>query len=252
MKILSPETSNAKLSKNVATNSGYETSILYLAPSNQARADVDLCPGASSGCRKACLFTSGRGRFQNVHDARVAKTIRLIDTPDEFLADLVQDLKYLVRKQQRTGIRQAVRLNGTSDIAWEAMAVERSGVKYPGIPQAFPELQFYDYTKLPMRAWLSLGSEWPSNYSLTFSRSEVNGKLISKAIEAGINVAVVFHGKQLPKTWNGRPVIDGTLHDQRFLDPKNVVVGLLAKGDARKDTSGFSVVLDSPSLNIAI
>jgi hypothetical protein len=241
MRLLSPEASNAKLSKNAATNSGYETSILYLAPSNQARADVDLCPGASPGCRKACLFSAGRGKFQNVHNARVAKTLRFLDTPQEFLADLVHDLEYLVRKQQRTDVKQAVRLNGTSDIRWEAMPVLRKGVQYPGIPQAFPELQFYDYTKLPMRAMQFLKSSWPTNYHLTFSRSEINQAAVTQLIRTGVNVAVVFQGKQLPSTWMGQTVIDGTLHDQRFLDPRQVVVGLLAKGDAKKDATGFSV-----------
>jgi len=251
MKLLSPESSNAKLSKNALTNSGFETSILYLAPSNTARTDVDLCPGASPGCRKACLFTSGRGRFQNVHNARVAKTLRFLDTPQEFLSDLVQDLEYLVRKQIRTGIKQAVRLNGTSDLAWESMPVVRNGVPFQGIPQAFPELQFYDYTKLPMRAMNSLNDAWPTNYHLTFSRSEINARAVSQAIRLGVNVAIVFQGKSLPETWEGKPVIDGTLHDQRFLDPKGVIVGLLAKGDAKKDSSGFSIEITDSATNSA-
>ena len=37
----------------------------------------------------------------------------------------------------------------------------------------------------------------------------------------------------------GRKVIDGDKHDLRFLDEKNVIVGLIAKGEAKKDISGF-------------
>jgi hypothetical protein len=50
---------------------------------------------------------------------------------------------------------------------------------------------------------------------------------------------VVF--KKLPKKYLGRKVIDGDETDLRFLDPKNSIVGLIAKGKARHDQSGFVV-----------
>ena len=56
----------------------------------------------------------------------------------------------------------------------------------------------------------------------------------------GMNVAVVFR-KELPATYLGRKVINGDETDLRFLDEKNVIVGLKAKGKAKKDTSGFVV-----------
>jgi len=43
----------------------------------------------------------------------------------------------------------------------------------------------------------------------------------------------------MPNTYAGAPVVDGDASDLRFLDPDGVVVGLKAKGDAKKDTSGF-------------
>ncbi len=57
-------------------------------------------------------------------------------------------------------------------------------------------------------------------------------------------MAVVFACKRedsLPAKWAGRKVIDGDLHDLRFLDGRGRVVGLRAKGPARKDESGFVV-----------
>lgn len=240
MNLLSGEASNAKLAKNAATNSGYETSILYLAPSTEADGKTDLCPGASAGCRKACLFTAGRGRMPNVVQARIQKTLKFLNEQATFLWELTQDLEYLVRKQARTGIRQAIRLNGTSDIPWENIPVVRAGIQYPGIPQAYPELQFYDYTKLPMRAAGSLKSDWPKNYHLTFSRSEQNEVQAIRLAKMGVNVAVVFQDK-LPSQWAGRPVLDGALHDQRFLDASAHIVGLVAKGQAKKDRTGFSI-----------
>ncbi len=248
MNLLSDESSNAKLSKNESQGSGYRTSILYLAPANSARADVNICPASTPGCRAACLYTAGRGAMNSVQDARIRKTLLYIDRPWDFMLELVADLERLSARQKRTGERQAIRLNGTSDIAWESFGCIRGDKVFTGIPQAFPELQFYDYTKLPSRAMASLVSiQWPSNYAITFSKSESNSVISERLANHGANVAIVFLGKSLPDTWFGRRVIDGTAHDMRFLDPKGVIVGLLAKGRARRDESGFAINLEVKS-----
>jgi hypothetical protein len=75
---------------------------------------------------------------------------------------------------------------------------------------------------------------------LTFSRSETNEALAVDVLRNGGNVAVVFAGV-LPSAWQGYNVVNGDESDLRFLDKKNVVVGLRAKGDAKKDTTGFVV-----------
>jgi hypothetical protein len=117
------------------------------------------------------------------------------------------------------------RLNGTSDIRWETVEVDG----HANIMELFPTVQFYDYTKLVNRRAL------PANYRLTFSLAE-NNDLAAWA--SGLNVAAVFKGK-LPATFMGRPVIDGDETDLRFLDPVGIVVGLKAKGKAKKDQTGF-------------
>jgi hypothetical protein len=122
------------------------------------------------------------------------------------------------------------RLNGTSDIRWETIPVGG----YATIMEMFPTVQFYDYSKLPNRKNI------PANYHLTFSRSESNDTHVVTAMENGMNVAVVFD--KMPETYAGRTVIDGTETDLRFLDGKSVIVGLEAKGQAKKDTSGFVVL----------
>lgn len=175
-----------------------------------------------------------------VAKARINKTKWFLTARKSFLARLQEDLEQLSRRQTRTGIKQAIRLNGTSDIAWEKSPVTRAGQAFEGIPQAYPELQFYDYTKIPARALAQATSAWPTSYRLTFSRAESNERLAKTVASAGGNVAVVFRDK-LPAEYLGRPVIDGTAHDQRFLDPQGVIVGLLAKGKAKQDTSGFVV-----------
>jgi hypothetical protein len=124
-----------------------------------------------------------------------------------------------------------MRLNGTSDIRWEIYKVYNGN----NIFQEFPNVIFYDYTKIPNRRIDGI-----PNYSLTFSRAESNQKYTELAIQNGFNAAVVFRDT-LPTTWNGIPVIDGDIDDLRFLDPKNVIVGLKAKGKAKKDTTGFVI-----------
>jgi hypothetical protein len=236
MKLLADQKTNTKLGKNTDISTEYNTSILYLAPADEAGTGVNMCPASTPGCRASCLFTSGRGRFESVREARIKKTQMLVDAPELFLELLLEDLEYLVRIQNKTQVKQAVRLNGTSDVLWESIPVVRNGQEFEGIPQAFPELMFYDYTKVVNRPAVLRPI---ANYNLTISAAEyTSDRMISLLIDKGFNVSKVFR-KELPETYLGHKVIDGTLHDMRFLDDWGVIVGLVAKGQARKDTSGF-------------
>jgi hypothetical protein len=145
------------------------------------------------------------------------------------MAQLVKDIQAAIRKADRETMIPVFRLNGTSDIRWETIPV--GGRR--NIMEMFPAQTFYDYTKLQNRVNL------PSNYHLTFSRSEENYTAVDTMMAQGYNTAIVFDS--LPAVYNGYKVIDGTETDLRFLDPKNVIVGLLAKGKAKKDLSGFTV-----------
>lgn len=234
MKYLTTE--NAKTSKGESL--GVLTGILYLAPANESGRNV--CPHASEGCRIACLYTAGMGSFSNVKAARIAKTKAFHADPKGFVEDLAKDIEALVRKAEREGLTPAIRLNGTSDIPWEALG----GHHKVNLMNRFPGVAFYDYTKNPARARSYAQGKLPPNYSLTFSRSESNGTIALELLEIGVNVAAVFavkKGAALPATWGGRPVIDGDINDLRYLDPRNCVVGLRAKGDAKKDESGFVI-----------
>tara|TARA_R100000781_G_scaffold83709_2_gene51539 strand:- start:5007 stop:5465 length:459 start_codon:yes stop_codon:yes gene_type:complete len=145
---------------------------------------------------------------------------------EKFLDWLVKDIASVERRAIKKNLDPVVRLNGTSDIRWE-----RHEFMY-----GLPDVQFYDYTKHRNR------KDIPENYQLTFSRSEESTtKDLDTALNNGMNIAVVFQ-KELPETWYGLPVIDGTLNDWRFRDPNPCIVGLLAKGSAKKDTSGFVVI----------
>jgi len=145
----------------------------------------------------------------------------------------VKEVEAAIRKSTRLGFTPAFRLNGTSDIRWEQYAVVRNGVEYRNIMEAFPTTQFYDYTKLTNRNFV------PSNYHLTFSRSETN-YMETVRMMAQMNVAVVFD--EIPDKYMGITVVDGTETDLRFLDPSFVIVGLKANGKAKKDQTGFTVL----------
>lgn len=230
MKLLT--TGNPKVVKG--SKKGFLSFILHLAPSNLS--GYNVCPMASAGCIMGCLNTAGRGGFDpRIPLARIRKTVMFMEQREQFMQQLVKDIEAGIRAAKRKRMRPVFRLNGTSDIRWETVPVTISGTTYPNIMSAFRKVQFYDYTKIANRRDL------PANYHLTFSRSEVNDSLIPTV---PYNTAVVFStrkGAELPDTYMGMTVVDGDDTDLRFLDPQGVIIGLRAKGKAKKDTSGFVV-----------
>ena len=203
---------------------GFLTFIMHLAPSWLS--GYQVCPMASKGCIYACLNLSGMGKFSNVQAARIAKTKYFFEQREAFMKQLVKEIQAGIKKAAKKGMVPAFRLNGTSDLRWEEIPVG----DFANVMLMFPHVQFYDYTKIPNRRNV------PANYHLTFSRSESNETVLSSI---DFNIAVVFD--KLPDTYLGRPVIDGTDTDLRFLDAAGVIVGLVANGKAVKDTSGFVV-----------
>lgn len=216
---------------------GILTGVMYLAPYDVS--GYQVCPNASKGCSAACLYTSGMGAMSNVQKSRINKTKWFFEDRESFMEVLVKNIEALIRKAGREGLIPAVRLNGTSDIAWEKIKCVRDGVEYRSLMDAFPDTQFYDYSKILGRK-RALAMD---NYQLTFSLAEDNDSQAIKALSEGYNVAVVMRlgrGDPKPETWAGYPVVDGDETDVRFLDPDGGhVVALFAKGDAIKDTSGF-------------
>jgi hypothetical protein len=227
---------NPKLKKG--EQFGFMSFGIHFAP--HTISGYQVCSSASEGCKGACLYTSGHGKFTKTQNARIAKTKRFFEQRTQFLTELVKESKAAMRKADREGFRPAFRLNLTSDVRWETVPVVVDGVEYPNIMTAFPQVQYYDYTKHTNRRNV------PANYHLTFSRSESNDEQIAEMFERGFNVAIVFDtpkGQPLPKAWGGRKVIDGDEHDLRFLDPKGVWVGLRGKGEAKKGEHNGFVVL---------
>ncbi len=230
--VLSNASGNRKTKKSLKSGQ-WIGRILYLSPANVGGMG-NLCPASTPGCRKACLYTAGHGRYQKVHLGRLRKTTMWFKDRPTFWATLHKELTTLSKSINKSGKGGFVRLNGTSDIAWEKFT------PYDGhnVMEEFPELTFYDYTKIISRAL----NNKQHNYHLTFSRSESNQDDCIKALQAGVNVSVVFAKEEgLPKTFWGFPVVDGDKNDLQFLIKPGHVLGLVSKGRARYDKTGFVV-----------
>lgn len=227
-KLLSAGDTNAKTAKN-----SLQTYILYLSPASQNSTGRNLCPKASDGCRAACLFSAGRGRFNNVQQARINRTEYLLRDRAGFLAQLAQEINKAAKKEaKKTGQNIAVRLNGTSDLKLVEMLTDRHEIA--------PNVVFYDYTKIPQKAGDRVTKQG-HRYSVTFSRSETNEAQALQLLKNGVNVAAVFAGDKLPKYWHGFRVVDGDKSDIEMLNFSGVVLGLKAKGEAKRDRSGFVI-----------
>jgi hypothetical protein len=225
---------------------GIKTAILYLMPAMGS--GVNLCAMAAiAKCDGPCLFTAGRGAMSNVMLSRLRKTLFFNQYRDQFMAQLHKEIAAYADKAKREGFKLVVRLNGTSDIRFENIAVPHPRLNfnaYANIFAAFPDIQFYDYTKLANR------KNVPANYDLTFSYSGVPAyaPYVAKAVANGERIAVVFRNRAIVETmlangetFLGLPLVDGDDSDIRHLDPRGAIVALYAKGKARKDTSGFVV-----------
>ena len=244
-----------------------DTFIVYLAASDMSGV-VNTCPAASEGCRAACLVNSGRASFdQGVNRARILRTCLYGASRKHFAVLLFDEIAKAKARAERNGRAFAVRLNGTSDISPRAFKVDGLDVL-----QTFPDVSFYDYTKV----WGRARQTWPANYWLTYSWTD--GRTWSDAValmEDGHSVAVPFadlnsagrvkvaRAATLPTTFgeldaDGQqiwtfPVFDGDKTDARFMDriegaPKagGYIVGLRAKrstveGERKALASGFFV-----------
>jgi len=223
-------TANPKIQKG--TKLGYLSFILHLAPSTLSGRNT--CPKATPGCIASCLNTAGRGGMfkrgettNTIQKARIRKTRYFYEQRQDFMLDLKKDIEKAIKLAAKMNLIPVFRLNGTSDLSWE---------KYDMLPglnvfECFPTVQFYDYTKVLGRKVKGI-----ANYHLTFSKAENNDSDVAEALLQGMSVVAVYDA--IPA---GVPSADET--DLRFLDPKGIMLGLKAKGRAKKDYSGFVIRL---------
>jgi hypothetical protein len=222
-------TANPKIQKG--TKLGYLSFILHLAPADLSGRET--CPKRTAGCTAACLNTAGRGgMFKRgettnvIQKARIRKTNYFFEARDYFMQDLYTDIQKAIKFAERKGLTPVFRLNGTSDLSWEKYTINDKNIF-----ELFPDVQFYDYTKVLGRKVAKY-----HNYHLTFSKADGNDYDVGRALAQGMSVVAVYD--EIPE---GVPSADET--DLRFLDPKGTMLGLKAKGRAKKDYSGFVIRL---------
>jgi hypothetical protein len=217
---------NPKIIKSI--NQGYATAGLSLAPAWES--GHNTCPNHSTECSAACLFFSGRGAMKKVQAARIKRTKMFFEDRDGFLQLLNSDIYQFHKNATDLSYKVALRLNILSDIRWERH----------GIPQRWPGIQFYDYSRIPNRKNL------PPNYHLTFSWDSTKVDFCRKALANGMNVAVPF--KKKPTSFLGYSVIDGDDDDLRFLEPSPNIVALRPKGRLLKQPDSLFLGDNHPHL----
>ena len=229
---------NPKLAKSDTSNQGFITAGLNLAAANTS--GYEVCPRRSRGCTAECLLYQGRGRMASVMSARLTKTKFFFEHRAEFLEQLHGEIKKFQRSVTRKGLTAVVRLNVMSDINWERID--------PSLFTDFPNVQFYDYTKREDRMNRFLDGNFPSNYSLCFSRSEDNEDYCRTVLQRGGTINVVFRD-WFPLSYLGFPVTDGDKDDLTFLTPSHTVRAVIAKGSAKHEKSGFVVDATDKHMN---
>ena len=240
-KLLSNASTNPKTAKQLE-EFGYEGVIHHMTPDKLADGKHTVCAWSTPGCRATCLNTSGRSQVKGdltasnlgmymIHRSRIGKTLRFFDDRQGYADALTKELMLLDKRALSKCCTPVARLNGTSDVPWENY-----------VPMdALPNVQFYDYTKGYGRMFKFLTKKLPDNYHLTYSYNEhtLPGD-VNFILSAGGNVAVVFR-KDIPDTFMDHNVISGMEHDFRFRDPKGYIVGLIARGRAKHDDTGFVI-----------
>lgn len=230
-KLLSNGNTNAKTKKN-----DLKTFILYLSPYNQNSKGINICPKASKGCAASCLFSAGRGAFNSVKNSRINKTEYFLANKAQFIKQLAKEIITKHKTAIKTNAKVAFRLNGTSDLDFIYLLKKYAALDVETLSNAV----FYDYTKILGKVKKYIDHK---NYFLTFSRAEDNQNETLEALKLGANVSAVFLG-DLPKRYKGFKVVNGDKSDDLMINVKNSILGLSAKGAAKKDQSGFVINTD--------
>ncbi len=251
-------TDSAKAIK--ASGYGYLNAIHYMAPHSSAGVG-NLCAHASVQCIALCLGThSGQAAMVKdldngtnaTRESRKHKARLFMANRAAYMNEVARAIVRIVIRARRENLTPCIRLNGSTDITWERIRFDlepktaamvapmrRGDWKLTQVTllELFPDIQFVDYTKNPNRM-----GKTPANLHLTLSYSGANSQACVDALNAGHNVAMVFHGG-LPVSFAGFPVVDGDKHDLRHLDPRGgFIIGLSPKGaTAKRDKSGFVV-----------
>lgn len=172
-------------------------------------------------CYKPCLLTSGRVKMDikefRILRARYFRTILFYVNREYFNRWLFAEIDAHSKLHSfSTSNSFMVRLNGTSDLSPLLFKVD--GVN---VLDAFPDIMFYDYTKISKRAELIR-----DNYHLTFSFDGYNMDECLDMMSRGINVSIVVDGP-MPEKYMGVDVFSMDDTDLRPLDEQKGKFGYL-------------------------
>ena len=242
---------SAKMMKSFQHN--VATYCVYLAPATMAGRTkkgtrINVCP-MSQHCKELCLNSSGHNkadilahdsnvRQSSINQARIKKTKLFYNDRDKYMDILIHEINRDRKYAESHGMEFSVRLNGTSDLSPEIMKKDGKNIL-----EIFPDVQFYDYTKVPNR--LKLMKFYP-NYDLTFSYDGYNWDTCEEFLNNGGKVAVVFDSEKMPKTYKGYKVIDANGYDMRYLDPKGCIMGLEFHPIAKDGKVLYAKDIDDP------
>ena len=205
---------------------GTMTYCIYLAPSDMS--GYNVCPNGQH-CREHCLNGSGQNKCDElsrgvdgslINKSRIKKTKLFYEDRAKFMRIMIHEIKTKRARAERMGFDFSVRINGTSDLSPCLFRDPESG---KNILELFSDVQFYDYSKRPSSMH---EQKMFRNYDVTFSFDGYNWNNCEKHLNNGGKAAVVFYGKELPKTFNGYKVIDANGYDMRYLDPAGCIMGL--------------------------
>ena len=212
---------------------------IYLAPANLS--GYEVCAGRTAECTALCLNESGHNRMDMktnmINNSRIRKTQMFFENHEFFVRWVIRDIQAGITRAKKQGYRFSVRLNNTSDISPELFWIKENGIK-KNILELFPEIQFYDYTKVMGR--LRLMNKY-DNYDLTYSYNGSNMETCLQLLKSGIKVAMVF--EKVPEEFEGFKVVDGDLYDMRYKDEPGVIIGLKYKKVRNKPDENNTFVI---------
>ena len=243
---------SAKMMKSYTHN--VATYCVYLAPANMAGRTkkgtrINVCP-MSQHCKELCLNSAGHNKAdilsngkENVRESlsnisRIKKTKLFYNDRDLYMDILSHEINRDRSYAERHGMEFSVRLNGTSDLSPEIMKKDGKNIL-----EIFPDVQFYDYTKVYNRTKLM---KFYPNYDITFSYDGYNWDQCEQFLNDGGKVAVVFDSETMPKTYKGYKVIDANGYDMRYLDPKGCIMGLEFHPIAKDGKVLYAKDIDDP------
>ena len=197
-----------------------------------------LCLGETSGQNE---LYGGEGPYRSgPRLSQYLKTEAFVVNPEAFTTSMIRQIETFRNAARKLGYYPAIRLNVTSDFPPKM---------YKPVIEMFPDVVFYDYTKLETKpiaenhhlTYSSTGASQELNGNIIYNKESNWDRVVDKILSSGKNVAMAFTSRNdMPKfvqderTGQTFEVWNGDEYDARFLDParddgKGLIIGLTNK-----------------------